>query len=955
MTKDSNGNESWNGMTFANGELTIGKYDEKLQEKQTQLDKEVSTWYGQGIPLPYKETEEGNIIDSVNSDLAASYNNNTLIIENGIKKFNLSPSPELLSYHINDIYINTVTGTGYRLVVTNYGTETQSVYWLQLSQGDLQNILNQINSVNTEVGNIKTALDITEDGQTTIGDKFIETMMLRIGADSTNYTLSKTSTSGNRMQNLQWSIEGQNVKLNVSEGENLHHSVYYWVNTIDKSKTYDWTIVVPTTSILSVSKTSTTPYYLYIKCSKTSNTAEWLATATARSLQDSLYYYFPFGTVVNPSTKTLVEVRGNTKIVGDRIITGKLESNKGNSFFDLDNGQFALGVDQNNPTDLDKAAFSFDGSKVHIGGVGYKWDEQEQINSFDLGIASIPTNTYIGQVPGLAQYLTNTKTGGQFQIKYSSGNMISESNLLITESTFGMDGNSPYFICIGEPNIDTETNKLTNSLYDFDYQGGIYTCEFIVEEQQDIYIIRGRVSENGKKYNFTSNEENADLRFRIQTILINKWVNAIDKSLQAGSTDISGGLILTNCLGVRNSSGIITAGINGIYDDNNKTAFWAGSTIDEKEAAPVKITADGIGSKIGPLTVKDQDSVTIEGEGPDLQFINSISGGTKILSLSGKYLEKDKTDSLADSTNYFKLPLSSLNEDTYKKNIGNSQNTFTLFSQSISINNKSPLECYDNTFSGTIAPNVFNGIQVSFTKSSFSEPWHTTISMYYNLKLVVSNGSYTQTIFDRDNQWIKYECDSNDLAATYTIPINTGVVNLNANILKPGTVKVSLLFTINKFYRVRAASSWSYLAGNPLYNNLDITITRPNINLGGLLSITRTSKIKEGITSPQQSSEIGMNGFRFKYGNALFNARIINYQKTSTVNQIPLYGNQLIINLSGLPVISGTGLTNGVLMVNSNGILCVTGDTAKAVQENEVSYDTMEKELYKFDNIVQLG
>ena len=98
-----------------------------------------------------------------------------------------------------------------------------------------------------------------------------------------------------------------------------------------------------------------------------------------------------------------------------------------------------------------------------------------------------------------------------------------------------------------------------------------------------------------------------------------------------------------------------------------------------------------------------------------------------------------------------------------------------------------------------------------------------------------------------------------------------------------------------------------------------------------------------------------MNGFRFKYGNALFNARIINYQKTSTVNQIPLYGNQLIINLSGLPVISGTGLTNGVLMVNSDGILCVTGDTAKAVQENEVSYNTMEKEFYKFDNIVQLG
>ena len=958
MTKDSNGNESWNGMTFANGELTIGKYDEKLQEMQTQLDKEVSTWYGYGIPLPYKETEEGNIIDSVNSDLAASYNNNTLVIENGILKFNLSPTPELLSYHINDIYINTVTGTGYRLVVTNYGTENQSVYWLQLSQGDLQNILNQINSVNSEVNNIKTALDITEDGQTTIGDKFIETMMLRIGADSTNYTLSKTSTSGNRMKNLQWSIEDQNIKLNVSEGENLHHSVYYWVNTIDKSKTYDWTIAVPTTSILSVSKTSTTPYYLYIKCSKTSNTAEWMATNTARSLQDSLYYYFPFGTVVDPSTQELVEVRGNTKIIGDRIITGKLQSNTGNSFFDLDNGQFALGVDQNNPNDLDKAAFSFDGNKVHIGGLEYKWDEQEQINKFDLGISSIPANTYIGSVSGLTKYLTNTKTGGQFQIKYDSGNIISESHLLITESTFGMSGNSPYFICIGEPSIDTKTNKLTNSLYDFEYREGLYICEFIVEEQQDIYIIRGKASENGKKYNFTSNDEDADLWFRINTVWINKWVNALDKSLQAGSTDISGGLVLTNCLGVRNSAGIVTAGINGIHDDNNKTALWAGSNIDEKEAAPVKITADGIGSKIGPLTVKDQDSVTIEGEGPDLQFINSVSGGTKTLTLSGKYLEQDKTDNLVESSeDDFKLPSSLLAEGKYKKNVGNSQNTFTLFSQSISINNRSPLECYNNKFSGTITPNVFNGIQVSFTKSSFSEPWHTTISMYYNLKLVVSNGSYTQTIFDMNNWWIKYECNSDDSAATYTIPIAIDTVNLNENILKPGTVKVSLLFTINKFYRVRAASSWSYWAGNPVYNNLDITITRPNIDLGGLLSITRSSTIKANVKTSKQRSEIGMNGFRFKYGDALFNARIINYSYKPSVQigEIPQikYANQLIINLSGLPVIQrpNQNIPAGVLMVNDSGVLCITGDKATDVHTNEVDYNTMEDKLFNFKNI----
>lgn len=982
MTKDSNGKESWNGMTFANGELTIGKYEEKLQEMQTQLDKEVSTWYGQGIPLPYKENAEGQIIEDASSALEKSYNSDTLITKDGIKYFNLSTSPELLTYHINDIYINTLTGTGYRLVVTNYGAENQSVYWLQLSQGDLQNILNQIKSVNSEVVNIKKALNITEDGQTTIGDKFIETMMLRIGADSTNYTLTKTSTSGNRMQNLYWTrdVNESGLKytaLRAKESEQLKHECYY--RTVDGTKNYIWEL----SNMIGGEQDLVTiwddveydqPIYLYIRCSTVSNKAIWHSSTYPQPLQKELndkitYYFFPFATITDPANKTLVEVRGNTKIVGDRIITGKLESNTGNSFFDLDNGQFALGIDQNNPNDLDKAAFSFDGNKVHIGGnlgLEYKWNEIER-KSIDFLVSSIPNpSPSVGTLEGFRKRIFTNLEPGTYKITYSDTTDTSSTEYPYVENTFGNDPQKPYFICIGAPTIDNTTNKIQNSIKDF-IEDGDMSVEIVLNEPSDLYIIRGRTKDNGKTYELVKddgdNKNEGWLSFRISDLTLYKQVPVIEdqglrNSLSEGSTDISGGLVLTNCLGVRNSAGVVTAGINGIHDNNNKTAFWAGSNIDEKEEAPVKITADGIGSKIGPLTVKDRDSVTIEGEGPDLQFINSVSGGTKTLTLSGKYLEQDKTDNLVErSEDDFKLPSSLLAEGKYKKNVGNSQNTFTLFSQSISINNRFPLECYDNTFSGTISPKVFNGIQVSFTKDSFSEPWHTTISMYYNLKLVVSNGSYTQTIFDMDNQWIKYECDSADSEATYTIPISIDPVGLNTDISKPGTVKVSLLFTINKFYRIRAASSWSYWAGNPLYNNLDITITRPNINLGGLLTITRTSIKKPNVKSSKQRSEIGMNGFRFKYGDALFNARIINYSYTPSVHvgEIPKikYENLLIINLSKLPVIKSPNqyIPAGVLMLTDNNVLCVTGSKETNIPTEELDYNTMEDKLFNFKNI----
>ena len=77
------------------------------------------------------------------------------------------------------------------------------------------------------------------------------------------------------------------------------------------------------------------------------------------------------------------------------------------------------------------------------------------------------------------------------------------------------------------------------------------------------------------------------------------------------TTEISGGLVLTNVLGVKDSSGKVSAGVCGINNDSNKTAFWAGATLEGKEDAPVKLSFSGLGSAIGPLTVSGKDSITV--------------------------------------------------------------------------------------------------------------------------------------------------------------------------------------------------------------------------------------------------------------------------------------------------------------------------------------------------------
>lgn len=60
-----------------------------------------------------------------------------------------------------------------------------------------------------------------------------------------------------------------------------------------------------------------------------------------------------------------------------------------------------------------------------------------------------------------------------------------------------------------------------------------------------------------------------------------------------GSTDITNGLILTNLIEMKDQSGDITAGINGLQSDANDIRFWAGSSWSGANFAPFRVFEDG--------------------------------------------------------------------------------------------------------------------------------------------------------------------------------------------------------------------------------------------------------------------------------------------------------------------------------------------------------------------------
>lgn len=931
MTKDSNGNESWNGMTFADGELTIGKYDERLHEMQTQLDKEVSTWYGDGIPLPYKENNESNTVDSVAPELVASYNETLTTDENGVKMFNLSPDPEPLPRHINDIYINSITGVGYRLVVSNWGEENQQVYWLQLSQWDLQNILNQLNGVNNEVNNIKKALDITEDGQTVIGDKFIQTMMLRIGADSTNYTLTKTSTSGNRMTNLKWGTSNWKTILYTENGETLTHNFYSYIEGEINKSTWEVASSPSSKPICEFNINEANPIYIYIKCyagGAKKGTATWFSATSPQSLVNYeevkqtvdgkevttqvLFYYFPFGTIVSPKDKTLVEVRGNTKIVGDRIITGKLESNTGNSFFDLDNGQFALGVDQSNPNDLSKAAFSFDGSTVHIGDTGMFDTQSKFVDMSDSWtIEGINNQNQIQTLPLL--HLLNTKSSTLYRVENGL-----RASIITSTGEVNQDLTAEYIIflatneySIGQNGVETWPSDVSILTPGKIFQG---------KDGYSIYILWGISSTQYGNGELTLSDLSEryfqdfeyDL-FNYSLLIDHIHIKYYDQNEQLfpmfSTTEISGGLVLTNVLGVKDSSGKISAGICGINDENNKTAFWAGANLEEKEDAPVKLSFSGLGSAIGPLTVSGKDTITV---GSDYKSQLLLSGGSSasITLQSAKtqsttsgavgvkkfIISSDSIDTSGTypkTQNFSSTPTTDSTVNGTIKSSGSGNSWLTLYSGNINFSWPTPLDMYN--FDSNKLQTYITIPEISMTVSGFTKNSSNEFYFSGHLDLLI-NGSIVKT---KTYEWNNpaYEGSSKAFKVTinpWTYPSSDTASEPNKlmEILRNGNNSIQVRFRIERLSRTFTGGGRVYITGGigaSSYSDYkDLVITSSS---GTIEKVAKWDATLKENADPVEESLINYSGVSFRKGS----------------NVVVLYvgGDSLLCRLSNLPTFTG--------------------------------------------------
>lgn len=507
------------------------------------------------------------------------------------------------------------------------------------------------------------------DPDGTCDQTFLHIMMLQVGADSMNYQLDKTYYTIDRdeeteritevMHNFTIVKENDVCHFKVFEDDTLRHFVYTagaqggtWIvkggfdatlaSTTDSEGTTVWPV-----------------YFVCIRCLKDAqnneNEVQWICSPKQYAVNDpenTNYWYFNWG-ILQPDGNgnySLVETRGNAYMYGDNIVAGRIETLAGNSYFDLTHGNFVL----TQGTESD-AALSYINGVLTIN--GYKSDELIRGIMERLGLAYLISNenNIFNNDPelywGIGGYnymqtgyaLVQNAKNGRYIIAYDSITALyrrDPNNPALDEYDYPL-GN--FVISIGYyDSTNNYVELISNAPYD-----GFRDIITLPIDTDIILHLSGEISSQYLGTATTPVVHSVFTNMIVQYYDYNSYFRHLTDALK-GSTEISGGLVLTNLIMLKNEADNVIAGMSGLTDNSREqgaesegVTLWSGGTYAEALAhaqafaqqtmdqlgkiLPVLITKTGIGSRIGCFEITSENSVSVR-NGKDTIEISTESG-----------------------------------------------------------------------------------------------------------------------------------------------------------------------------------------------------------------------------------------------------------------------------------------------------------------------------------------
>lgn len=137
-----------------------------------------------------------------------------------------------------------------------------------------------------------------------------------------------------------------------------------------------------------------------------------------------------------------------------------------------------------------------------------------------------------------------------------------------------------------------------------------------------------------------------------------KSTEYLKKAMEDGSTEVKGGLIMTNVMLLKNAEGDVTAGVSGLQEDD--VPFWSGADYTNRKKAVFRVHADGevhaTKGTVGILQVKNDSVEVIDAAASGNKIIlttNNINSVSQVLG-SSKVPSSQTTESIAVITSQTK-------------------------------------------------------------------------------------------------------------------------------------------------------------------------------------------------------------------------------------------------------------------------------------------------------------
>lgn len=432
------------------------------------------------------------------------------------------------------------------------------------------------------------------DPDGTCNQTFLQVMMMQIGADSMNYHMLKTNVDMSGIShNCRLFVDGTTNKFEAGS-DTLYHYVY-----TQGAQGGTWEIN-PLSEVVLDGKSV---YYIALKCQRDGMNGEWVCdTAQHKVDEDATHWYFNWGilTVDSAGVYTIIETRGNAYMYGDNLICGKISDLAKKSWFDLTRGEFVLG-DKGDGT----AALKYVNGILTISGVASESDVAsilEQVGILDSNIKNIGGKNLLKATAYHHEYklgdtlyftkLMNLDSGKKYIATYgkfenNAGGAANEvfNEVCLAIGTTGYLENIETVVKFGEPfEVNYNGRALyiawALNLYVDDEKGKSPTHETTSSFTQyldEVMVQEGEVATAFQPSLYEELEWVYSSIYSVESVL--EGLDYITNALTEGSTDIGGGLVMTNLLLLRDSDNNVQAGMSGLSGDkNDNILLWGGGS-----------------------------------------------------------------------------------------------------------------------------------------------------------------------------------------------------------------------------------------------------------------------------------------------------------------------------------------------------------------------------------------